>query len=91
MVKTLTPAATDIGEDTIVDKLAGLDRGRQVCECDHGDEESYAPCGRRAKWRVSVDCACGENHPRRVEILCSRCLRTLRQLQGRESITARKL
>lgn len=62
-----------------------------VCECDHGDEEAYAPCGRRAKWRVSIDCTCGEDHPRVVELLCTRCLRTARQDLGHESITARPL
>lgn len=77
--------------DVVVDDLAGLDRGRQRCECDHGDDEAYAACGRKAKWRVSIDCVCGENHPRTVEILCSRCLRTLRDSQSPESITARPL
>ena len=59
--------------------------------CDHGDDDGYQPCGRKAKWRVTVDCVCGEGHPRRVEILCSRCMRTLRQFQGREAITVRRL
>lgn len=76
---------------TDVDELPGLERGQQRCECDHGTEEAYAPCGRKAKWRVSIDCVCGENHPRRVELLCSRCLRTLRMDYEREAITARRL
>ncbi|GAA1526305.1 hypothetical protein HD600_002758 [Microbacterium ginsengiterrae] len=61
------------------------------CECDHGDEEAYAPCGRRAKWRVSIDCMCGENHPRTVELLCTKCLRTARKDLGNEAVTARPL
>lgn len=89
MAKTLEreDTTTEIG----LDDLPGIDRGRQLCECDHGDDEAYAACGRRAKWRVSIDCECGENHPRTVEILCSRCLNTLRASQSRESITARRL
>lgn len=61
------------------------------CECDHGDEAGYAPCGRRAKWRVTIDCMCGENHPRTVEMLCTKCLRTARKDLGNEAITARPL
>lgn len=61
------------------------------CECDHGDDEAYAPCGRRAKWRVTIDCMCGENHPRTVELLCTKCLRTARNDLGNEAITARPL
>jgi hypothetical protein len=79
-------------EDVVdVDELVGIDRGRQLCECDHGDEVAYMPCGRQAKWRVTIDCVCGEGHPRRVEILCSRCLRTARQTYGREAIAVRRL
>ncbi|MGK3949004.1 hypothetical protein [Microbacterium sp. K2] len=90
MVKTQQPPVSDV--EQILGELPGLDdRGLQLCECDHGDDEAYAACGRKAKWRVTVDCVCGENHPRRVEILCSRCLRTLRQLQDRDTITARRL
>lgn len=80
-----------VDELTGVDELAGFDREPQRCECDHGDEVAYAPCGRKAKWRVTIDCVCGEGHPRRVEILCSRCLRTARLDYGREAITARRL
>ena len=65
--------------------------GKPRCECDHGTETEYIACGRRARWRVSVDCTCGEQHPRVVEILCSRCLRTLRRSYEREAITARPL
>lgn len=82
---------TESGVGVDIDELAGIDRGHQICECDHGTEEAYAPCGRKAKWRVSIDCTCGENHPRRVELLCSRCLRTLRMDYDREAITARRL
>ena len=90
MVKTQQPPVSDV--EQILGGLPGLDdRGRQLCECDHGDDEAYAACGRKAKWRVTVDCVCGENHPRRVEILCSRCLRTLRPLQDRAPIPARRL
>jgi len=84
-------ADTDVDEVAKIDQLAGVDRERQRCECDHGDDDGYQPCGRKAKWRVTVDCVCGEGHPRRVEILCSRCMRTLRQFQGREAITVRRL
>lgn len=84
-------ADTDIDEVAKIDELAGVDRERQRCECDHGGDDGYQPCGRKAKWRVTVDCVCGEGHPRRVEILCSRCMRTLRQFQGREAITVRRL
>lgn len=91
MAKTLNPPTVGADSDLAVDELAGIERGRQRCECDHGDDHAYEACGRTAKWRVTIDCVCGEDHPRRVEILCSRCLRTLRQLQGRESITARRL
>ncbi|AZS39160.1 MULTISPECIES: hypothetical protein [Microbacterium] len=80
-----------VDERLDVDDLPGIDRGSQRCECDHGDDDGYQPCGRKAKWRVTVDCVCGEGHPRRVEILCSRCMRTLRQFQGREAITVRRL
>ncbi len=85
------PADVDAGHAADLDELVGIDRGRQLCECDHGDDEAYAACGRKAKWRVTVDCVCGENHPRTVEILCSRCMRTLRQSHGREAITVRPL
>ncbi len=91
VVSTAESRSLDADQAVDLDELAGLDRGRQRCECDHGDEEAYAACGRKAKWRVSIDCDCGENHPRTVEILCSRCLRTLRQTQGQDSITARPL
>lgn len=84
-------AVRDVDELLEIDELAGIDRGRQRCECDHGGDDGYAPCGRKAKWRVTVDCACGDGHPRRVEILCSRCMRTLRQDLGREAITVRRL
>ena len=95
MIKTRTRKATSSDlrtrERADTAELAGLDRGRQLCECDHGDDETYQACGRKAKWRVSVDCECGEGHPRRVEILCSRCLATLRHSQSRESLTVRPL
>ena len=80
-----TEKVVDLGE------LAGIDRGRQRCECDHGDDSAYQACGRRAKWRVTIDCVCGEGHPRRVEILCSRCLRTVREEYGAEAIAVRPL
>ncbi|MBT2484414.1 MULTISPECIES: hypothetical protein [unclassified Microbacterium] len=86
-----TETIADLDKVTDLDELVGIDRGQQICECDHGTEEAYAPCGRKAKWRVSIDCVCGENHPRRVELLCSRCLRTLRMDYDREAITARRL
>jgi len=83
-----TPTSSDPFEEIA---LNWSDDVPPVCECDHGDEEAYAPCGRRAKWRVSIDCTCGENHPRVVELLCTRCLRTAREDLGQESITARTL
>lgn len=95
MVRTQEAVSVEAGgavdERPGIDDLPGIDRGSQLCECDHGDDDGYQPCGRKAKWRVTVDCVCGEGHPRRVEILCSRCMRTLRQFQGREAITVRRL
>lgn len=81
----------DVDLDVDLDELVGLERPRQLCECDHGGEDGYEPCGRVAKWRVTIDCTCGENHPRVVELLCGRCLRTARSELGREAITARRL
>ncbi|MGM1018213.1 MAG: hypothetical protein ACQEW8_11830 [Actinomycetota bacterium] len=81
----------DAADLTAIEEGLRDSRRRPECECDHGSEEAYAPCGRRAKWRVTIDCVCGEEHPRTVEILCSRCLRTLRASHGREAITARSL
>lgn len=78
-------------ESVVVDDLFSIHREPPRCECDHGDDTAYAPCGRKAKWRVTIDCVCGEGHPRRVEILCSRCMRTARQTFGREAITVRPL
>ena len=82
--------------DPFEQEFAGIalgwhDRSPRECECDHGDDEAYAACGRRAKWRVTIDCTCGENHPRTVELLCTKCLRTAREDLGDESITARPL
>jgi hypothetical protein len=82
--------------DPFEQEFAGIalgwdDRSARECECDHGDDEAYAACGRRAKWRVTIDCTCGENHPRTVELLCTKCLRTAREDLGDESITARPL
>ena len=72
--------------------LRDWDRASSIeCECDHGDDEAYAACGRRARWRVTIDCTCGEDHPRTVELLCTRCLRTAREELGHESVTARPL
>lgn len=79
-------------ETTFTDISLGWDEDIPLeCECDHGDDEAYAPCGRRAAWRVSIDCTCGENHPRTVELLCSKCLRVARKDLGHEAITARPL
>lgn len=87
-----------VDEQVNVDEAVGaqdlpdLENGEPPrCECDHGTETEYIACGRRARWRVSIDCTCGEGHPRAVEILCGRCLRTLRRTHGREMITARRL
>ena len=100
MYATATPVDTEARSDEQVDvedavdlsELPALDgNGKPRCECDHGTETEYSACGRRARWRVSVDCTCGEQHPRVVEILCSRCLRTLRRNYEREAITARPL
>ncbi|MFB7250616.1 hypothetical protein [Microbacterium sp. NPDC056234] len=85
-------AAVDPLERLFADIALGWnDDSPRECECDHGDEEAYAACGRRAEWRVTIDCTCGENHPRTVELLCTRCLRTARKDLGDESITARPL
>ena len=84
-------AAPSVDEVTDAADLPSLDGDKPLCECDHGTEAEYIPCGRRARWRVSIDCTCGEGHPRVVEILCGRCLRTLRRTQDRETITARRL
>ncbi|MEJ1089812.1 hypothetical protein WDU99_15965 [Microbacterium sp. Mu-80] len=94
MHATVTETESDEQIDTTVDlsELPSLDNGdKPRCECDHGTETEYIACGRRARWRVSIDCQCGEQHPRVVEILCSRCLRTLRRNNDREAITARPL
>ncbi|WDH79124.1 hypothetical protein PTQ19_01385 [Microbacterium esteraromaticum] len=83
---------TDTAQNVDLSEMPSLDGGDAPrCECDHGTETEYIPCGRRARWRVSIDCQCGEGHPRAVEILCSRCLRTLRRNNDREAITARRL
>ncbi len=90
--ETGTDEAVDTGESVDLSELPNLEGGETPrCECDHGTETEYIPCGRRARWRVSIDCNCGEGHPRVVEILCGRCLRTLRRTQGREAITARRI
>ncbi|UNK70592.1 hypothetical protein [Microbacterium sp. H1-D42] len=87
-----TETDEQIDESVDLSELPSLDGdGKPRCECDHGTEAEYIACGRRARWRVSVDCTCGEQHPRVVEILCSRCLRTLRRNYEREAITARPL
>lgn len=91
-----TPAipvdAADPLDQAFADIALGWDgASSRACECDHGDDESYEACGRRARWRVTIDCTCGENHPRTVELLCTRCLRTAREDLGEESITARPL
>lgn len=87
-----TPKAADPFDQAFEDISLGWDADVPLeCECDHGDEEAYAPCGRRAKWRVTIDCTCGENHPRTVELLCTKCLRTARKDLGNEAITARPL
>lgn len=91
-VPTLPDLTADPFDQAFADISIGWDDSApQECECDHGDEEAYAPCGRRAKWRVTIDCTCGENHPRSVELLCTKCLRTARKDLGEESITARPL
>jgi hypothetical protein len=95
-VPTRVPALPDLTADPFDQAFANMSLGwdddaPQECECDHGNEEAYAPCGRRAKWRVTIDCTCGENHPRTVELLCTKCLRTARKDLGNESVTARPL
>jgi hypothetical protein len=83
----------DAPEDLLFAGIAlGWDDDASIpCECDHGDDEAYAPCGRRAKWRVTIDCTCGEDHPRTIELLCTKCLRTARKDLGNEAVTARPL
>lgn len=85
-------SASEALDHAFADALRAWDRDSSTeCECDHGDEEAYAACGRRARWRVTIDCTCGEDHPRTVELLCTRCLRTAREDLGDESVTARPL
>lgn len=91
MSQTVHEQLIESDESVDLAEVPSLDGDKPQCECDHGTETEYIPCGRRARWRVSIDCLCGEGHPRVVEILCSRCLRTLRRSQDRESITARRL
>ncbi|MGL3150583.1 hypothetical protein ACSS7Z_09475 [Microbacterium sp. A82] len=93
---TRVPALPDLTADPFDQAFADIsigwdDDAPQICECDHGDEAAYAPCGRRAKWRVTIDCTCGEDHPRTIELLCTKCLRTARKDLGNEAITARPL
>ncbi len=89
--KTPPPTASPVDQQFADIALGLTDGSAPECECDHGDDEAYAPCGRRAKWRVTIDCTCGEDHPRTVELLCTRCLRTARQDLGAEAVTARPL
>lgn len=91
-IETEADESAETGEHIDVTELPDLTGdSKPRCECDHGTETEYIACGRRARWRVSVDCTCGEGHPRVVEILCSRCLRILRRNYDRELITARPL
>jgi hypothetical protein len=84
--------STDPLEQMFADIALGWNSDSPLeCECDHGDDDAYFACGRRAKWRVTIDCTCGENHPRTVELLCTKCLRTAREDLGEESVTARPL
>lgn len=90
------PALPALSDDPVDQAFADMSLGwaddtPQECECDHGDDEAYAPCGRPAKWRVTIDCTCGENHPRTVELLCTKCLKVARKELGAEAITARPL
>lgn len=88
----VAPAQHDVDADLFEQIAIGLNKDLPpACECDHGGEDAYEACGRKAKWRVTIDCTCGEDHPRVVELLCTRCLRTARQDLGREAITARPL
>ncbi|UYO98530.1 hypothetical protein OED01_07435 [Microbacterium sp. M28] len=87
-----TDAALDPLDRAFADALQSWDRDSSIeCECDHGDDEAYEACGRKATWRVTIDCTCGEDHPRIVELLCTQCLRTAREDLGEESVTARPL
>lgn len=91
-----TRLRAELDETPLDGTLEDLSRNWQAdipveCECDHGDEAEYAACGRRAKWRVTIDCTCGEDHPRVVELLCTKCLRVARKDLGNEAITARPL
>lgn len=90
------PALPELNDDPFDEAFADIalgwdDDAPLECECDHGDDEAYAPCGRRANWRVTIDCTCGENHPRTIELLCTKCLRVARKDLGHEAITARPL
>jgi hypothetical protein len=86
---SITPPASRLSEDLA--ELPLLDGGDPRCECDHGAGDDYVACGDKARWRVTIECACGGGHPRRVELLCTQCLANRRRDLERESITIRPI
>ncbi len=72
-VEPLEKASVESDVDVSVLNSLLNDDDKPRCECDHGHEFEYIPCGRKAKWRVTFICTCPDNHPRHIEILCTRC------------------
>lgn len=85
---------SDLRVDTDPALMPDLDDGPR-CECPHTAQSSSSeqgastPCGAPARWRVTIDCVCGASHPRRVELLCARCLSNRSSELGRERLTVR--
>lgn len=58
------------------------------CECDHGPEEEYVPCGAPAAFRMIFDCDCeDENHGKTVVLYCTSCKDTFIANYGTEAAT----
>lgn len=59
-----------------------------TCECDHGSEEEYVPCGDPAAFRMIFDCDCeDENHGKSVVLFCAPCKNTYIAHHGAEAVT----
>ncbi|UPL10886.1 hypothetical protein [Microbacterium sufflavum] len=94
-----TSHATDDRPHTDPALLPDLDEGPR-CECPHtgsdtphtavdAGRDAPVSCGRAAAWRVTTECVCGGGHPRRMELLCTRCLNNRSSQLGRERVTVR--
>lgn len=58
------------------------------CECDHGSETEYVPCGDPAAFRIITDCDCGDvDHGKTVRLFCAPCKDTFIENYGAESAT----